>query len=213
MKIIAVGMNYRPHVEELGFKVPENPVLFIKPDSALASDKIPFFLPDFSNEIDYETELVVKISKLGKNISEKFAYRYYDEVTIGLDMTARDLQRKARAEGLPWEISKGFDQSAVVGKFIPIHAMEEDDHKKANPINVQALNFHLDINGKTVQQGFSGDMIFSVDKIVSYASRFFTLKTGDLIFTGTPYGVGSVHIGDCLDAYLETEKMLSLRIK
>lgn len=203
MKIIAVGMNYREHVSELEEnEEPSEPVLFLKPDSALASDKLPFFLPDFSEEIHYETEIVVKISKLGKNIAEKFAHRYYDQFTLGLDMTARDLQRKARQKGLPWALSKGFDQSAVVGCFLPVGERDMQD-----------LHFHLDINGQTVQKGYTGDMIFSIDRIVAYASRFFTLKTGDLIFTGTPYGVGPVHIGDCLEASLGDEKLLQLRIK
>ncbi|MBQ9201337.1 MAG: fumarylacetoacetate hydrolase family protein [Bacteroidales bacterium] len=204
MKIIAVGMNYRKHLLELDeSQEPSEPVLFLKPDSALAGDKLPFFLPDFSQEIHYETEIVVKISKLGKNIAEKFAHRYYEEFTVGLDMTARDLQRKARERSLPWAVSKGFDQSAIVGRFLPVG--ERD---------IQDIHFHLDINGQTVQRGYTGDMIFSIDRIVSYASHFFTLKTGDLIFTGTPLGVGPVHIGDCLEAGLDNEeRLLQLRIK
>ncbi|MDD2559523.1 MAG: fumarylacetoacetate hydrolase family protein [Bacteroidales bacterium] len=203
MKIIAVGMNYLPHIQELNSERPEEPVLFLKPDSALCSDKQPFFLPDFSQEIHYETELVVKISKLGKNIAEKFAHRYYDEISLGLDLTARDLQRNLRARGLPWEISKGFDQSAVVGHFIPKDRFE----------NIQQLHFRLDLNGKTVQQGSTAEMLFGVDRIIAYASRFFTLKTGDLFFTGTPCGVGPVHKEDHLEAWLEGEKMLHLRVK
>lgn len=203
MKIVAVGMNYLPHIQELKSEIPEEPVLFIKPDSALCSDKQPFFLPDFSQEIHYEVELVVKISRLGKNIAEKFAYRYYDEITLGLDLTARDLQRNLRARGLPWEISKGFDQSAVVGHFIPKNRFE----------NIQQLHFRLDLNGKTVQQGSTAEMLFGVDRIIAYASRFFTLKTGDLFFTGTPCGVGPVHKEDHLEAWLEGEKMLHLRVK
>ncbi|HOQ57966.1 MAG TPA: fumarylacetoacetate hydrolase family protein [Bacteroidales bacterium] len=203
MKIVAVGMNYLPHIQELKSEIPEEPVLFIKPDSALCSDKQPFFLPDFSQEIHYEVELVVKISRLGKNIAEKFAHRYYDEITLGLDLTARDLQRNLRACGLPWEISKGFDQSAVVGHFIPKNRFE----------NIQQLHFRLDLNGKTVQQGSTAEMLFGVDRIIAYASRFFTLKTGDLFFTGTPCGVGPVHKEDHLEAWLEGEKMLHLRVK
>ncbi|HOD27468.1 MAG TPA: fumarylacetoacetate hydrolase family protein [Bacteroidales bacterium] len=203
MKIVAVGMNYLPHIQELKSEIPEEPVLFIKPDSALCSDKQPFFLPDFSQEIHYEVELVVKISRLGKNIAEKFAHRYYDEITLGLDLTARDLQRNLRARGLPWEISKGFDQSAVVGHFIPKNRFE----------NIQQLHFRLDLNGKTVQQDSTAEMLFGVDRIIAYASRFFTLKTGDLFFTGTPCGVGPVHKEDHLEAWLEGEKMLHLRVK
>ncbi len=203
MKIIAVGMNYLPHIQELNSERPGEPVLFLKPDSALCSDKQPFFLPDFSQEIHYETELVVKIGKLGKNIAEKFAHRYYEEISLGLDLTARDLQRNLRARGLPWEISKGFDQSAVVGRFIPRDRFED----------IQQLHFRLDLNGKTVQQGYTAEMLFGVDRIIAYASRFFTLKTGDLFFTGTPCGVGPLHKEDHLEAWLEGEKMLHLRVK
>lgn len=202
MKIFCVGMNYRPHCIELNNPIPQEPVLFFKPDSAYATDKNPFFLPDFSQEIHYETELVVKISKLGKNIAEKFAHRYYEEFTLGLDMTARDIQNEARSKGLPWTTSKGFDQSAIVGKFLA-----------KDCFNLQALHFHLDINGERRQEGFTGDMIFSIDQLVSYASRFFTLKTGDLIFTGTPMGVGPVAINDTLEAYVGERKLLEVRIK
>jgi fumarylpyruvate hydrolase len=210
MKILAVGMNYRKHLAELNNPEPTEPVLFIKPDSALAfapASKIdankPFFLPDFSQEIHYETELVIKISKLGKNIAAKFAHRYYEEVTVGLDLTARDLQNKLRKAGLPWEICKGFDGSGVVGDFVPL--VEVGD--------IQHLDLRLDINGKTVQQGCTADMIFAVDKVIEYASQFFTLKTGDLIYTGTPSGVGRIHPEDHLEAYLMDKKLLDLRIK
>lgn len=202
MKIIAVGMNYRPHLPELQASVPNEPVLFLKPDSALATDRQPFFLPDFSEEIHYEAEVVVKINRLGKNIAEKFAHRYYNELSIGLDMTARDLQRKARAEGMPWEISKAFDQSAIVGEFRSI------DH-----FDIHNLSFSLSKNGQIVQQGNTSEMIFSIDQVIAYASRFFTLKTGDLIFTGTPAGVGRVQIGDVLEGRLADEKLLSIHIK
>lgn len=203
MKIMAVGMNYLPHIQELNSDIPADPVLFMKPDSALTSDKQAFFLPDFSNEIHYELELVVKIDRLGKHIAEKFAHRYYSEISLGLDLTARDLQQKLRAGGLPWEISKGFDQSAVVGRFLPKERFED----------IQDLHFRLDLNGKTVQQGHTADMLFGVDRIISYASRFFTLKTGDLLFTGTPCGVGPLSKEDHLEAWLEGEKMLHLRVK
>lgn len=210
MKVIAIGMNYRKHLLELNNPEPEEPVIFIKPDSSISfapasspSVNMPFFLPDFSDEIHYETELVIKICKLGKNIQAKFAYRYYKEITVGLDLTARDLQRKLRSKGLPWEICKGFDQSAVLGEFI---SLEEAG-------DIKSINFHLDINGKTVQSGCSSDMIFAVDKIIEYTSKFFTLKTGDLIYTGTPSGIGQLNINDHLEAYLEDKKLLDLRIK
>jgi len=210
MKIIAVGMNYRKHLLELNSPEPKEPVLFIKPDSALAHASAitsptnnPFFLPDFSNEIHYETEVVVRISKLGKNISAKFAHRYYSDITVGLDLTARDLQNNLRAKGLPWEISKGFDQSAVVGAFEPLEQFGV----------IQNLDFKLDINGKTVQQGCTADMIFTVDQVIAYASQFFTLKIGDLIYTGTPSGVGCINVDDHLEGYLMGKKMLDLRIK
>jgi len=210
MKIVAVGMNYRKHVLELNNTIPVEPVLFIKPDSSMAqapaskgSANKPFFLPDFSNEVHYETELVIKICKLGKNIAARFAHRYYAEVTVGLDLTARDLQQKLRKAGMPWEISKGFDGSAVLGDFVPLAELGD----------VQNLDIKLDINGKTVQNGCTADMIFAVDTVIEYASRFFTLKTGDLIFTGTPAGVGPLFKEDHLEAYLAGKKLLDLRIK
>lgn len=210
MKILAVGMNYRKHLLELNNPEPKEPVLFIKPDSSLCHapgivcpTNNPFFLPDFSEEIHYETEIVVKISKLGKNISAKYAHRYYNEVTVGLDLTARDLQRKLRSAGLPWEISKGFDQSAVIGQFESLE----------NYKDIQNLDFHLDINGKTVQQGCTADMIFTVDQVIEYASRFFTLKIGDLLYTGTPSGIGRINMDDHLEGFLMGKKMLDLRVK
>lgn len=210
MKIVAVGMNYRKHVLELNNTIPVEPVLFIKPDSSMAqapaskgSANKPFFLPDFSNEVHYETELVIKICKLGKNIAARFAHRYYEEVTVGLDLTARDLQQKLRKAGMPWEISKGFDGSAVLGDFVPLKELGD----------IQNLDIKLDINGKTVQNGCTADMIFAVDTVIEYASRFFTLKTGDLIYTGTPAGVGPLFKEDHLEAYLAGKKLLDLRIK
>lgn len=186
-------MNYAAHNKELHHTLElTEPTIFMKSDSSLLKDGKPFFIPDFSSEIHYETELVVKIDRLGKNIAERFAHRYYSEVTVGIDFTARDLQRRLREQGLPWEISKAFDNSAVIGTFIPL--------EKAG--NVNQLSFHLDMNGKTVQQGNTADMLFSVDQIIAYVSRFFTLKIGDLIYTGTPVGVGPVSIGDHLEGYL-----------
>lgn len=204
MKIIAIGLNYPSHNEEMkrAFE-PTDPVIFMKPDSALLKSGKPFFIPDFSNEIHYETEIVVKISRLGKNIAERFAHRYYDELTVGIDFTARDLQLRQKEKGLPWEISKSFDNSAAIGEFVP----------KTEFLDVQNLHFHLDINNQTVQSGNTKDMIFSIDKIIAYVSRFFTLKIGDLIYTGTPSGVGCVAIDDRLEAYIENKKLMDIHIK
>ncbi len=199
-------MNYRLHNKELGETLleKENPVIFMKPDSSILRNRRPFFLPDFSDRIEYETELVVRISRLGKSIEAKFADRYWDAVTLGIDFTARDLQQEYRAKGLPWELCKGFDSSAVVGDWIEKENLARD---------LQELNFRLDIDGKTVQQGYTGDMIFSVGKIIEYVSSFCTLKTGDLIFTGTPVGVGPVHIGEHLQGYLEDKNVLDFHIR
>ena len=197
-------MNYAAHNKELHHTLElTEPTIFMKSDSSLLKDGKPFFIPDFSSEIHYETELVVKIDRLGKNIAERFAHRYYSEVTVGIDFTARDLQRRLREQGLPWEISKAFDNSAVIGTFIPL---EEAG-------NVNQLSFHLDMNGKTVQQGNTADMLFSVDQIIAYVSRFFTLKIGDLIYTGTPVGVGPVCIGDHLEGYLGERKLLDFHVR
>ena len=204
MKILAVGLNYESHNLEMKrtFQSSE-PVVFMKPESAQLKDNKPFFIPFFSNEIHYETEIVVKINRLGKHIDEKFAHRYYDEITVGIDFTARDLQRNLKEKGLPWEIAKGFDGSAAIGNFISKDKFQ----------SVQDINFHLDINSKTVQQGNTRDMIYSVDKIIAYVSQFFTLKIGDLIYTGTPAGVGPVKIDDHLEGYIEDTKLLDFYIK
>lgn len=205
MKIIAIGMNYQLHCHELhaGEALPQEPVIFMKPDSALLKDGKPFFIPDFSEQVDYETELVVRINRLGKNIAERFAHRYYDAVTVGIDFTARDLQRKYRAEGKPWELCKGFDNSAAIGDWIPVERFKD----------IQQLNFHLDIDGKTVQRGYAGDMLFKIDQIIAYVSRFCTLKIGDLLFTGTPVGVSPVQVNNHLEGYLEDEKVLDFYIR
>lgn len=205
MKIIAVGMNYAEHNKELDGTLykPDEPVIFTKPDSALLKDGKPFFIPDFTQQCDYETELVVRICRLGKNIAPRFAHRYYDAVTVGIDFTARDMQRKFRKDGLPWELCKGFDGSAVVGDFIA---------KEELPA-IQEIPFRLDINGETVQQGYSGDMIHSVDDIIAYVSRFFTLKIGDLLFTGTPVGVGTAEIGQHLQGYIQDRKVLDFNVR
>lgn len=204
MKIIAVGMNYARHNEELGHTVVnEDPVIFMKPDSAILKDGKPFFIPDFSDEIHYETELVMRICRLGKNIAPRFAYRYYDAVTVGIDFTARDLQRKFRAAGNPWELCKGFDSSAAIGTFVPFERFSDREN----------LNFSLKIDGREVQQGNTADMLFQIDDIIAYVSQFVTLKIGDLLFTGTPAGVGPVSSGQHLEGYLEEEKLLDFYIR
>lgn len=207
MKIICVGHNYNAHNKEMNREAlssASDPVLFMKPDSAiLHNDKNQFFIPDFSENIHYELEVVIKIDKMGKNIAERFAHRYYNEITVGIDFTARDLQDKLKAKGLPWEISKGFDNSAALGTFVP-----KDKFGKA----MDDLDFTLLKNGAQVQIGNTKDMIHSIDKIVAYASQFFTLKTGDLIFTGTPAGVGRVDIGDTLIGKLEGEDLLNVLV-
>lgn len=204
MKIFAVGMNYTEHNKELDGTLykPEAPVIFTKADSALLAGGKPFFIPAYTQRCEYETELVVRICRLGRSIAPRWAHRYYDHVTVGIDFTARDLQQRLRAAGQPWEISKGFDGSAVVGDFVPLEGLD-----------IQNLHFHLDINGETVQRGHSADMLYRVDEIVSYISQFFTLKQGDLIYTGTPVGVGPVHENDHLDGYLEDRKVLSFNVR
>lgn len=197
-------MNYAAHNKELHHTLElTEPTIFMKSDSSLLKDGKPFFIPDFSSEIHYETELVIKVDRLGKNIAERFAHRYYHEVTVGIDFTARDWQRRLRAQGLPWELSKSFDNSAAIGTFIPL----------AEAGNVNDLSFRLDLNGKTVQEGHTREMLFSVDRIIAYVSRFFTLKIGDLIYTGTPAGVGPVHIGDRLEGYVGDRKLLDFHVR
>lgn len=223
MKIFGVGMNYLQHTEELDGRAyrPEEPVIFLKADSALVKNGKPFFIPDWAGRVDYEAELVVRICRLGKGIPVRFAHRYYDALTVGIDFTARDLQQKARSEGMPWTICKGFDGSAVIGdwKEEEVRSKEEGGRSKEVLEGVRSkedgerskekgVEFHLDINGKTVQRGHAGDMLFPIDELISYLSRFFTLKTGDLIFTGTPVGVGPVKIGDHLQGYLGDERVL-----
>lgn len=205
MKIFAVGMNYREHNKELDGALykPEAPVIFTKADSSLLKPGKPFFVPDFMGRIDYEAELVVRISRLGKTIAERFAHRYYDAVTLGVDFTARDLQRKLRSEGLPWELCKGFDSSAAIGEWVD----------KAKFLSVQRIGFRLSVNGETRQIGQTADMLYTIDQLIAYVSRFFTLKTGDLLYTGTPAGIGSVQIEDHLEGWLEDRKVLDLRCK
>jgi 2-keto-4-pentenoate hydratase/2-oxohepta-3-ene-1,7-dioic acid hydratase in catechol pathway len=202
MKIICIGLNYRKHALEMNRPFPDEPVVFLKPDSTLLKKNKPFFLPDFSEDIQYEIEVVIKISKLGKSIEPRYASRYYDEMTLGVDITARDIQTRLSRARLPWELSKCFDGAAPIGKFVPVTMVKSIDN----------TGFRLDINGKCVQEGNTSDMIFSINEIVSYVSRFFTLKTGDLIFTGTPPGVGPLKKNDRLRGYLENELLIDFRI-
>ena len=203
MKIICIGRNYIDHAKELNNPVPEKPVFFMKPDTALLLKHNPFFYPDFSKNIHYETELVIKISRNGRHIEEKFAHKYYNEISVGIDFTARDLQAEAKKKGLPWEIAKAFDQSAPVGRFVPLEKISSAGN----------INFSLKINGQLRQQGNSEDMIFTFDQIIAYVSQFVTLRTGDLIFTGTPQGVGPTKIDDHFEAFIENEKMLAFNVK
>ena len=205
MKIFGIGMNYIQHNKELDgalYKT-EAPVLFTKADSSLLKSGKPFFVPDFMGRIDYEAELVIRICRLGKNIPQRFAHRYYDAVTVGIDFTARDVQQQLREKGLPWDLSKSFDGAAAIGEWVG----------KDKFLDVQALRFHLAINGQTVQEGCTADMVFGIDEIVAYISQYFTLKTGDVIFTGTPAGVGPVHIDDHLEGYVEERKVLEFNCK
>ena len=203
MKIFCIGKNYVLHNEEMDgrqYKTAE-PVVFMKPESALLKNGKPFFLPDHLGRVDHEVEVVVRICRLGKNVAERFAHRYYDAVTVGIDFTARDLQRRLKDNGHPWEIAKAFDGSAAIGEW------------KEGVEGVQNLQFHLDINGKTVQAGCTSDMLYKVDELISYINRFFTLKTGDMLFTGTPVGVGPVHVDDHLEGYLGDEKLLDFWVR
>jgi 2-keto-4-pentenoate hydratase/2-oxohepta-3-ene-1,7-dioic acid hydratase in catechol pathway len=203
MKIICIGRNYAEHAKEMNSPVPTEPIFFLKPDTAIIKDNQPFYYPDFSKEIHHEVELVIKINKTGKNIDAQFAHKYYDEIGIGIDFTARDIQAKCKEKGLPWEKAKAFDGSAPIGKFI--------DKKKIADLN--NIHFKLLINGKSVQEGNTKDLLFTFDTLIAYVSTFFTLKTGDLIYTGTPEGVGPVVIGDKLEASIENETLLSFEIK
>ena len=205
MKIFAIGMNYAAHNRELdgaAYK-PERPVIFTKPDSAVLTNGKPFFIPDHMGRIDYETEIVVRIGKLGKTIPRRFARNYYDAITVGIDFTARDLQKQLREAGHPWDLCKGFDGAATLGEWVDASRFED----------IQKLSFSLDINGQTVQQGFTGDMLYAVDELIEYISQFFTLKTGDLLFTGTPSGIGPVREDDHLEGYVEGRKVLDFYCK
>lgn len=202
MKIICIGRNYTEHIRELGNETTEEPVIFLKPDSALFRQRDAFYIPDFTHDVHYEAEIVIKINRIGKSISEKFAHKYYTEYTLGIDFTARDVQQKLKEKGLPWEKAKAFDQSAVVGDFLSTEG-----------INFNHISFSLRKNGQTVQQGNTAMMIHSTNEIIAHVSQYFTLKIGDLIFTGTPAGVGKVNPGDVLDGYVENQKVFTVKVK
>ena len=204
MKIICIGRNYAKHAEELNNPIPEEPVVFLKPDTALLLKKHPFFIPEHSNDVHHEIEVVVKINRLGKHIEPRFAHKYYNEIGLGIDFTARDVQAKCKEKGLPWEKAKAFDGSAAVSRFFSLDTLGKE---------INDVNFHLDINGKTVQTGHTANMLFSVDEIISHVSKYFTLKTGDLIFTGTPAGVGRVEREDLLELFLENERVFYFNVK
>jgi acylpyruvate hydrolase len=203
MKIIAIGRNYAEHAKELNNPVPSVPVIFMKPDTALLKDNKPFYHPEFSQDVHHEIEIVLKVSKEGKHISEKFAANYFEEIALGVDFTARDIQTKHKEKGLPWELAKAFDSSAPVSNFVP----------KAQFANMYNIGFNLNVNGETKQQGNTKDLLFSFERIIAFVSQYITLKKGDLIFTGTPKGVAKVNIGDRLEGFLEGEKLLDFYVK
>lgn len=210
MKILCIGRNYSEHIKEMSERIPmgkadasENPVFFMKAENALVENGKPFFYPDFSKEVHHEVEIVLKVNRNGKNIEKQFAHKYFDEITVGIDFTARDLQTECKKKGLPWEIAKAFDCSAPIGKFLP----------KTDFVDLYTIPFHLDINGKTVQEGNTRDLLYQFDTVIEYISKFVTLKMGDLIFTGTPVGVGPVSIGDKLEAYIGHEKLLECNVR
>ena len=203
MKILCIGRNYALHAKELGNDIPQEPVFFLKPDTAISPKGHPFFIPDYSNNIQYEVELVIKINKLGKHIEERFAHKYYQEIGLGIDFTARDIQQELKNQGLPWEKAKGFDGSAVISRsFI-----------NKNELNLDNIHFSLQKNKEVVQEGQSKNMLFNFDKIIAYLSQFYTLKIGDIIYTGTPAGVGQVSAGDELEGYIEKQKMFRVLVK
>jgi acylpyruvate hydrolase len=204
MRIFAIGRNYVEHIQELNNERPDEPVVFTKPDTAILKNNAPFYLPDFSKDIHHEVELVLRVCKEGKNIEEKFAHKYYDAIGVGIDFTARDLQQKAKEKGLPWDIAKGFNGSAPISdRFIPVSELKD----------LKNINFSLQIDGQLKQTGNTSLMLFSFDYIIAYLSKFFTLRTGDLIFTGTPKGVAAVKAGNVLSAYIENEKLLEFEVK
>jgi acylpyruvate hydrolase len=203
MKIICIGRNYVEHIKELSNEQPDEPVIFMKPDTAILRDGEPFYYPNFSNDVHHEVEIVVKISKMGKNIDSKFAHKYYNEIGIGIDFTARDLQARLKGKGLPWELAKAFNGSAPISNFV----------SKIQFADIQNINFSLEINNETRQAGNTKLMLFKIDDIIAFVSKYFTLKVGDLIFTGTPHGVSAVKVGDVLSCYIEDTKMLEFEVK
>ena len=203
MKIICIGRNYASHIEELKNERPEEPVIFIKPDTAVVQKQFPFIIPEFSNDVHHEVEVLVKINKIGKYIDAKFAHKYYDEIGLGIDFTARDIQAKLKEKGLPWEKAKAFDGSAVIGDFI----------KKSEFESLDNINFQLTNNGEVVQRGNTASMLWKIDELVAYASKYFTLRTGDIIFTGTPEGVAKVSPEDILEGYIEDKKIFRIQVK
>lgn len=203
MKIICIGRNYTKHIEELQNERPDEPVIFMKPDSAVLLKQHPFVIPEFSEDIHHEIEILVRINKVGKYIEPKFAHKYYDEISVGIDFTARDLQQKLKDKGLPWEKAKAFDGSAVIGEFLP----------KTEFASMENLTFELTNNGKSVQRGNTSHMLWQVDELIAYVSQFFTLKIGDVIFTGTPEGVAVVKPGDVLEGFLEENKLFRIQVK
>lgn len=203
MKIICIGRNYASHIKELNNERPDEPVIFLKPDTAVLPKQFPFVIPEFSDDVHHEVEVLVKISKVGKYIDSKFAHKYYDEIGLGIDFTARDLQAKLKEKGLPWEKAKAFDGSAVVGDFV----------SKTEFASLQDINFELINNNLTVQKGNTANMLWHIDEIIAYVSQYFTLKTGDIIFTGTPEGVARVNPGDLLEGHLEGKKLFSIQVK
>jgi 2-keto-4-pentenoate hydratase/2-oxohepta-3-ene-1,7-dioic acid hydratase in catechol pathway len=203
MKLICIGRNYTDHIKELENEKPTDPVVFLKPDTSILLKKQPFFIPDFSDDVHHEVEILVKIKKVGKHIDKKFAHKYYDDIGLGIDFTARDLQAQLKAKGLPWEKAKAFDGAAVVGKWLPKTTFE----------NVDNINFSLKKNNEVVQQGNTELMLWKIDELIEYISKYFTLKIGDIIFTGTPAGVGKVFAEDRLIGYIENEELFSIKIK
>jgi 2-keto-4-pentenoate hydratase/2-oxohepta-3-ene-1,7-dioic acid hydratase in catechol pathway len=203
MKLICIGRNYTEHIEELANEKPSEPVVFLKPDTSILLKKQPFFIPDFSNDVHYEVEVLVKIDRIGKHIDSKFSHKYYNEIGLGIDFTARDLQSKLKEKGLPWEKAKSFDGAAVIGNWVDKTKFE----------SIDSLNFHLNKNEKKVQIGNTQNMLWKVDEIIAYVSKYFTLKIGDIIFTGTPSGVGRVEKNDVLSGFLEEEQLFSIKVK
>jgi 2-keto-4-pentenoate hydratase/2-oxohepta-3-ene-1,7-dioic acid hydratase in catechol pathway len=203
MKIICIGRNYTDHIKELSNEKPTDPIIFMKPDSAVLGNGLDFYIPDFTNDVHHEVEVLVKINKVGKHINEKFAHKYYDEISLGIDFTARDLQTKLREKGLPWEKAKGFDGSAVIGKWFSKHEF----------MDLNDLNFHLTKNAEKVQIGNTSLMLWKIDELIAYVSTFFTLKKGDVIFTGTPAGVSKISPNDYLEGFIENEKLFAINIK